>query len=475
MVVTGRYFPGDSPVRQLWPLIQYYFVWQRILLLITGLGLVLFILKIAAFINGSDNLTFVLGLGAFSFLFVIPFCSGSTALRNLIANPQLAIIPGLQLKAGIAHFLIALVASLYLYINVLIFGTSPANPAIFFFYSFIFLSLYAGFMQLILPSPYFISLISFTPFIMIFIVIRFAEFLGALFIDKGFLAALFLVCVFGWSYAFYLLHKRDKFLPACKDVHNTTAWASYDGGLLINKAFGKASTAEGTLLLGYPDNWGGIILRVVYFFLLTPLMTTLAMMAIGVADKWDTSMWENVFSMFLGISLFSAVFCIFIYGELVARARLVWLRFGTDRLAQWNLVDRYCLRFLLTYYACGLLVVLAAAVFSEIPLIYLLHYFVILASFCFFNLYFSLLVRVNRLSPVILVLVIIATCAALIFSLIPVLSDEHEPRFGLLMTIELLFGVLGYLFKLSVKNIFTGIDWKLVTINKPRRQVLTQD
>ena len=186
-------------------------------------------------------------------------------------------------------------------------------------------------------------------------------------------------------------------------------------------------------------------------------------------------MWENLFSMFLGVSLFSAVFCIFIYGDLVARARLVWLRFGTDRLAQWKLVDRYCLRFLLTYYVSGFFVVLAAAIFSKIPLIFLFHYFVILASYCFFNLYFSLLVRVNRLSPLVLVLVIIASAAALLFALVPVGSDEHEPQFGLLMAIELLFLLLGFLFKLSVKNQFIGIDWKLVTINKPGGQVLTQD
>ena len=475
MVITGRYLPGDSSVRKLWPLIQYYFVWQPILLLIAGLGVLFFILKIVAFLNGSDNLTFVFGMGAFSFLLVIPYCSGSQGLRTLISNPQLAIIPGFQLKAGLAHFLLALIASIYLYLNVLVFGQSPANPIIFFLYPFIFMSLYAGFMQLILPSKLFIPLISILPIVIVFFVIRFSELLGALLVDMNFVVTLFFACLLGWAYGLYLLHSRDMFRPACKDINNTSAWATYDGGLLINKAFGKASTAEGTLLLGYPDNWGGIILRVVYFFFVTPLMTTLAMMAIGLADEWDHPMQHSLVSMFLGISLFSAVFCVFIYGELVARARLVWLRFGTDRLDQWRLVDTYCVRFLSTYVISGLVVALVSLIFTDIPGLFLVHYCVILTSYCFFNLYFSLLVRVNRLSPLVLVLVIIASVAALLFTLVPVLTDEHEPQFGMLMAIELLFFVLGFLFKLSVKNQFTGIDWKLVTINKPGKQVLTQE
>ena len=460
-------------MKQPWLFIKYYYTWQPVIPIVVALGVLLFMLKIV-FTNTTPAVTFFLGLGAFAFLLVVPFCSASTALRHLIANPHLAIVPGLKLQAGIAHLVIAIAASIYLYVNFLIFAPDDYTPLVMA-RTFIGLSAYAGFMQLILPSRYFVSIISLAPVVLVMISIQFRDLLGALFLDTGITIALFVVAIAGWGRALHTLATNSKFKPANTCLYTTEAWASYDGGILTRLPIGRSSTAEGTLLLGYPDNWGGIVLRVAYYFILTPLFTTGAMYFIGIVDDMDQPMPEKLIRLFLFISLFSGIFCIYIYGELVARARLVWLRFGTDRSTQWRLVDSYSLRFLLVYYLCGVIIAFLARLLTDINPVYLLHYQLLIISYCCFNLYFALLVRASRLSSLVFVLVLVMNLVALIFGVMRAFRDV-QPSFDLLIVIEFLLLTLGIACRQRVKQLFDVIDWRQVSINKyPGRMALTQE
>lgn len=461
-------------MRKLWLLLKYYYLWQPAIPLVATLGVLLFVLKVV-FTNTSEAVTFALGMASFAFLFIIPFFSGSTALRHLIANPRLAMLPGFRVRAGVTHLVIAIAASVFLYANFLVFAPDEYSPLVML-RTFICLSAYAGFMQLILPSRYFATFISLAPIVFVMILMQFQGLVATLFLDANFTIALFLVSLAGWGWGFHLLATGNKFRPGrTTTLNDTEAWASYDGGLLTRLAIGNASTPQGTLLLGYPDNWWGIVLRVVYYFILTPLFTTGAMVLIGITREWDAPLPDSLIGLFLAISLFSGMFCIFVYGELVARARLVWLRYGTDRAAQWHLVDAYCLRYLLVYYLCGSLVALVACLLTDIYGVYLLHYLLIMFSFCCFNLYFSLLVRATRLPTLVLVIIIIISMVFLVAGIVRALWID-SPTFDLLVTVEALLLALGIAFRYRVKRLFAGIDWQQVKINKtPGRLALTQD
>jgi hypothetical protein len=195
---------------------------------------------------------------------------------------------------------------------------------------------------------------------------------------------------------------------------------------------------------------------------------------IGITEQWDAPRLDALFGLFLFMSLFSGVFCIFMYGELAARARLVWLRYGTDRHAQWQLVDYYCLRFLGVYFLCGAGIVLMAHLLSGIESIYLLHFLLIIVSYCSFNLYFSLLSKAARLPSLVLVFVVIVSLAALLAGIIATVTDT--PSFTPLAVVEGIFMVLALLFRLQVKRLFTGIDWYQVQLSKaPGRFALTRE
>ena len=457
-------------MKKLVGLLQYFFLWQqKILLLVVAIGMLLVMFGLViAFQN--DRAALVSNLAGICFLLAIPYCSGATGLRTIIANPQLAMVPGLRFHAGLAHLLLALATSFLAYLAIMVFGEGPFRGW-FFFHIFNFLSLYAFAMQLILPSRYFVPVISFAPLVLVMLSINFSMQLKALLASPAFVLGLFVACLLVWAWGLNLLRTHRTFRPVNASLNDTEAWASYDGGLLTNMAIGQPRTAAGTLLLGYPDNRAGIIMRVLYYYLITPLFTSGAMLAIGITEKWDAPVWDVVFSLFLMVSLFSAVFCIFIYGELVARARLVWLRYGTDRLQQWRLVDGYCKQYLLVYYLCGVGVVLLTGLLTTIPAIRLVHYLMILFSFCLFNLYFSLLVRVLRLSPVVLALVVVVSVGILIGGVVQALLGNYT----FLLTVEVAMLVLGLTFRTIVQNSFAGIDWKLVSIKKKGRYVLTQD
>lgn len=459
-------------MKKLWNLLKYYYFWQPVIPLAVGIGLFLFILKVV-FTNTSPGVTFFLGMASFAFLFIVPFFSGASALRRLISNPQTSMVPGLRLQAGIAYMLIAVIASVFLYTNFLVFAPDDYSPYVIL-RTFACFSLYAGLMQLILPSRFFITIVSVAPIVVVMILLRFDHILIALFLDPGVTLAYTALVVAGWIHGLHLLATQNRFAPGCDIQNNAEAWSSYDGGFLARMAIGRERTAEGTLLLGYPDNWGGIVLRVLHYFIITPLMTTGGMFLIGITEEWDGPMLDSLFRLFLMISLFSGVFCIFIYGELVARARLIWLRYGTDRFAQWQLVDKYCFSYLMIYYLCGACIVLLSALLAEIPGVFLLHYLLILFSYSAFNLYFSLYAKTARLPALGQVLVVIVTIFFIILGIVSA-TVADTPTFIYIVNIEWLLALLAIAFRMRVKSLFTGIDWRLVTINKtPNKMMVNQ-
>lgn len=447
-------------------MIRYFYSWQPTILFVAALGAIAFVLKIPAAVLDAD-IAFFLGVFSYTFLLVIPFCSASTAMRHLMANHQVAMVPGFRLQAGLAHLVIAAGGSVFLYLNWLVFTDTAYSPLVML-RTFSCLSLFAGFMQLVLPSRLFIVAVSIGPLIVALVIVRFQETAAFLFLDPAWTIALFLACLTGWGYGLWLLHSRDTFRPANVMVGDAQAWATYDGGILTRQSIGRSRTAAGTLLLGYPDSRIGILVRVGYYFVFTPLITTLGLFLVGIGEKWDKPATDIVFTLFLLCSLFSAVYCIFIHGELVARARLLWLRFSTNRQAQWRLVESFNVKYLLTYYLCAGIIAGLAALLTDLPAGWLVHYLLIIISYCFFNLYLAQMLRAHDLHWFYLIFSVMVS-AVLLFSGIYFALDTETRNPGLLFGVEGLFLVLAVVCRSLTRKTFLQIDWKLITLKMAGR------
>lgn len=450
-------------MKKLFKLLQYYFCHEESIYYSVIIGAVAFTLKIfASFV--SDVLTLFLGLVAYAFLMIIPCCSGSIALRRLISNIHMTMVPGIRLYAGAALMFLCALTSLYLYINVLIFSDMEISFLVVL-RSFYLLSLFTGVIQLCITSRNFVPIISVSPFVVLLLISRYQEVAALLFLDRNFTVTAFLLALVCWAYGLYRLHTQSRFRKGTNSISETEAWATYDGGFINKLSFGKMASAPGTLLLGYPDGWSGIMPRVAHYFIVTPLITAVGLYIVGLGENWDKPMLEVLCSLFLVFSLFSAVFCIFMSGELVARARLLWLRFGTDRSSLWELIEYNSLKILFVYTAFGITVAIVCALISPLPASLLMHYVLTLVSYSCFNLYFALLARFYHLGGITMGVIIMAGIFMLIFAGGRALS-EVDPSYTMLFVFEGLTLVLGIVCRTTLARAFSGADWIRIKLKR---------
>lgn len=440
-----------------------FFLWQRPLRWIVALGLVPLVLAVPARLIDT-GLSFGLAIWGGLAVLLPPFLLAPVAFRGLIANLRLGLLPHFHFRAGLALLLMTLLFAAWLPLAALYAGV-PLHPLLFP-RLFIGASLYAGLLQLILPSRHIVAIFSFLPFVIFLLLIRFGEVVVPLLFEPATVAAGLPLCAAGWTWGLITLHRSNVFRPVYQTASKDD-WLYMDFGWSNRRGLGNMRSPAGTLLLGYPDGIGSRLLRMLNFTLVTPVVCVTFLYLIGPGNEdSDNPILNNLPAAFLGFCLFSALTSTWNYGEMAARCRLLWLRLGSGRPEHWRVMEGTIRLNLALLYATAALVALLLWLFTALPAQYPLHFMALLISRSLFDVYFNLFVRVKNWSrPAAGLLGLLSAVIALLVTGFAIAL--HMPL--LLVALEALQLVLAVVFRGAALREFQCIDWRRVTLKPQAR------
>ncbi len=450
-------------IKQVWQILQYYYCRQRYIIMLVIVGFIFFLLGFWT-ITFSEKLSFVVFMISSTFMFLVPFMNSCTSLRELISNHPLSLLPGFKPKAGIALLAMTILPSFWWSLNAWYFGNESFS-IIAILRSFTAFSLFAGIMQLVLPSRYYLQIISILPVTLAIIAMQIRDPLYTLMLNVPFTWFLFILSLLGWVYGLRVLQQRQLFAPPFMPLDSIDYW-SYDGGLFQKKAIGESRSASGTLLLGFPDGWKGILSRVSNYMVVTPLITVGFFLLIGFGENAEIHIGQSLFPLFLLISLSCSCAFISIFGEMAARCRLIWLRQGGSRETQWQTLEQLTLKILFNYMALAGLITLFGFVFSILPAPIKLHYFLVICSFSTFILYLSLTIRVFSWLTLFQAGAVILSVSVMITG---IMVSINQNNYILITILEGAYLFLAFLLRNMTRRKFLGIDWFQVKFKRSKR------
>jgi hypothetical protein len=438
-------------------ILLYLLVPQRFLVFLGGLGLGLIVLALPVSLASRNA---ALGLSIYGFVasIVIPFVLSPAILRSLLANIRLALVPGFKVSAGLALFILHLIAVLFVPLCFTLYVGAPVDvPELML--TFTLASLYSGVAQLMLPSRHLVILLSTLPLIAMYLVNRSGPVLREWLTQPYVAPVLFAAALVGWAYAFRRLARQNVFKPVYKAASNDE-WLYYGANWLNNQSLGRGTPA-GNLLQGYSDGVFSSLMRVIFSSLLTPLVSLVFLYVMGFGaegsrERGDTSLVDLYARFFLLLILFSVVLANQGYGEFAARCRFIWLRRGEDRQTQWRLLERLVFNNLGIAFLVCTFVALVVALVSDLSAALLLHFLAVTVSISLFSAYLRIFGRMRGWSAL-FQHVFVTLSSILLGAGLTVGIAMNVWIF--VAVVEIILLVLALLARRSARRDFSTIDW----------------
>lgn len=356
------------------------------------LGLLLLPVAVWAWFQArTPVLGFGIGLLACGFSLGLPFLVAPMLLRGMLGQRSLALAPGFAFNCGLLLLLWTLVlAALPLLVAWLC--RIPVG-GLLGLRVFLVLSGYVALMTWMLGSPRVQLLFSVVPLLLFLGVQAFAARLAPLWYSPGALLVLGGGALAGWISWLWRLHGRHHFsrLPSHfnSGLNPGQDYRQLLGGqrwMFVLRRFPAAAT----LLLGHPGSWAGRFLQYGQMVLLTPLLCSTMLWFIERGGPGKAFL-----PLLLLFNLGTLTFTPFVFGELAARARCLWLRVDGDRSQLWRFVEQQLLRNYVVLY--GISIALATGVLLVHPALGA-HWpwAVLVLAASLHNGYFSLMARLQH-------------------------------------------------------------------------------
>jgi hypothetical protein len=436
--------------------------------IITWLGLGLLPV---VFISGIfwPGVGFGFAVWSFLFLLAVPSLSSPIALRNLLSNRRLMMMPRFAGTAVLTLFLHTLLTSAFLPFFAQVYEIEQF-PDSALAYSFAMLSCYllitfsfAGMqwgMQIlgILVAPVIVVGVN---------LLRNAGSLPTLGVVAQ--SALVIAVLMGWIAALLVVGRVRHFQPptlyGLKQDHQTLVKMGTSLGPALWSNASKGSPAL-SLMLGYPaTNFSEVRLKLLAG-ILGPLPLVLVM---RLADfNQEKYSWPELLQMLMFVYLFSATVMGFQNAELVARLRLLWLKAPRLREDLWKMLDAQHLLSQITFLSLtSLLAVAASLVLSFKPLL-LLQYPLLLLALNAHTSYYSIYARIKGWS-VLTGFVVLGICLSMSVwcTFKSMQSDTVVP----LLILEAVLLGLGLVWRQLARARFSRIDWQALRPLNFRRGV----
>jgi hypothetical protein len=448
-------------------LLLYFFTWRSVLTGSAVLGLVLFAFALNALAQ-SPYSAYALALLAFVGL-AVPYLSAAFALRKLISSRSLGITPHLPLRVGIVMLLLTLLTAAYVPFVAWLCGI----PTITFWLGlriFVVASLYTALVQLLLPSRHAVFCLSLFPFAFLILVKQAEGIVARLLTDDGLTLWLALLTIVIWLYVLSVLARNTAFKPAWSTAMTDYTVNNWIQGTSDWRWFklGTHAPAAGTLLLAYPASVAVRLVNIGGWIMFWPLVSVLVI--------WNLDLAEGLFSgqsagidMFLLYSLLCGCLSCWSYGEVGARARLLWLRTGSDRTSIWKKLERELwINFALLLGVAVTVAVIVAMIGYDNANLW--HYPLIIIAFALFDGYRSLCARLYAWPSLVEAMVMLLATAILGVTIIFSLGNT---ALSLLPALELGLLALAALFRFSARARFTNVDWQVLKLAVSKRAMVT--
>lgn len=456
-----------------WLIYRYFLSWQLMLRWFSAIGLffllvapliylVYFLADGALIFNIPIFSPFNVTLYAYLCLIAFPFLSTPLAFRNLIANPQLSLIPNFRIKVGLSLFLITILLSLFPLISLMPTMSLPANFSQNIFIGvniFCVASFYTLLFQLTLPSRYFIYIVSYG--LILFII--FLGFLGETLInllkEPYFVTSLASLSIVGWIIALYTLAKKKTFKPADQSIFNQDFLTNPESTWLNKLNFGKPKSSAGTLLTGLPDGLGERIARAFMVCILSPLIVTIFLMMIGFGRGSEIETLPSFPEFFLIFSFFTVSIGTYSNSNLAARSRYLWLRCGGNRHWQWRHMEATMLSNLFIQFCFLLLSCLVILIFTDFSAILVAQFILSLIVVSSLIIYIGLASRINNWpDPLLFIFMVGAIVGIIIFYFRLIMEDEYQLK----MLIDIFVILIAFFLRYLAKQGFLHIDWLVI-------------
>ena len=259
---------------------------------------------------------------------------------------------------------------------------------------FIITSVYTGLVQLLLPSQHALMAFSPGPFLILFLLNRFDETLWRLYNNDGFI-----------------------------------------------------------VMLAYPATISIRLVNIAYVLIVSPLVCAILLKLVSGKQAANA---PDFFNLFLLSSLCTGCISSWAYGEIGARARLIWLRIGGSRGLVWRQMEvQLCINIVLL--SCLTLgVVLISTLLGKTGL---MHYPLLIVACAFYDGYRNLCARVYGWSSPSQALLMLASFGVVV---VTVIATFRNPELNLLFVIEIGMMAMAVLFRALSKIRFSHVDWQVV-------------
>ncbi|MDY6982637.1 MAG: hypothetical protein SV422_06085 [Pseudomonadota bacterium] len=444
-------------------LLLYFFTWRSVIVGAVVLGLAMLALASSLamlFPQGAAAATLL----AFVFLLAVPYLAAPKALRTLISNRRLTIVPGFPLRTGVAMLLLTFMTAAFLPLGAVLLRT-PADFYWIGLHVFIIASLYTVVSQLVVTSRHMWLHVNWLPIAAIVLLSLFGEQLWSLATNHTAVLLIAAIALAGWLRFLVLLARKPDFKPAyATDLQAGDSDMNALFAKWVNRRPEQRPAPATSLLLGYPANLRSRAMNVAFVIVLNPLLSVL--LVHFMARDNAGAMVLGGTDLFLVMSLATG----FITGavawaETGARARLLWLRVPGARSEVWHRLERE----LWDYFM--LLLVVVAVVAGVIILMgdasmLLLHYVLTLFTLTIYQRYLPLAARLNGWSSLMQTLVQIASLAAIGATLVYSLRIAN---FNLAFLLELCLLAFGVLFRTLAQFGFRRVDWQVLRPRPSKR------
>lgn len=399
----------------------------------------------------------------FVFLFLTPNAAAPFQLRALLSKKQYYLVPGLRLALGIGLFLQVAVMALFIPVSTALLGMTAKGFSYIDMglFMFILAGVYNGIVQISFHSVRRTILIAWIPWGVFQLAWQFPEQTAVFLHTPWLLIPVILLCLAGWGHGLNIARKQVLFRGLGWNGANGNAphqgepW--FDHGKLAT-----IRTVSGTLLRGAPDGHWATLMRSAFLVvfipslpaILSPLIVTLVTLFNG----------ETKYG-YQPVPYIYMVFCAALtglppagMGELAARTRYLWLRWGSDRLSHWRHLEFNLLRSLAYTFALVVLVSMVVLLpFADNTLVFNFPLFTL--SLALFNTYLGLFTKIYRwpgfLIGVIGLVSFIFMVSSAGASLVTGNFDSVHFREGILLLLALFF-------RFAARRGFLEIDWMRV-------------
>jgi hypothetical protein len=441
----------------------YFFTWRSVIVGAVLLGIALIALALSLVILVPEGAAAVM-LVAFVLMLGVPYLSASKALRTLISNRRLAIVPGFLLKAGLAMLALTLLTAAFLPAGVLLLG-APAElywlgPPVF-----IVASLYTLASQLIVTSRHLWLHVNWLPIAAIILLSLFGEQLRMLATNHSAVLVVAGIALVGWLRFLVLLARRRDFKPAyATDIHAGDSDINSHFASWVNRRPHQRPSPTTSLILGYPANLRSRAVNIAFVLVLNPLISV-ALVLFMSRDNTGAMVIGGT-KIFLVMSLITSFVTSAIgWAETGARARLLWLRVPGARAQIWHRLERELWEYFALLFAVTAVVSATIALIGDASML-LVHYILTLLTLTLYQCYLPLAARLNGWSSLTQALVQIGALAAVGFTLV---FSLRLASFNLAFLLELCLLVVGIVFRAIAQSAFRRVDWQVLRpINSKR-------